>query len=327
MNDFPRQQLSDLIKVHGTILAKEPERCESLLQEKCGNDYKLEIFLLINAIKGGVTQALLKAPEHSSQEAWAAKLTEHLYNNHLAFLGLEKDVAQWAVESWGLVLFQEAIPPKRLSAWNPIDYMRLLWWILVSPQQLQIYRQAFGEEDENRVGKWLVSSLTWGPLMMPILAAGLGLLWFVPQDWPSGVYLLFTLLLIGCWLLTGWLGNVGEGSVMGNVAFGVMFGMIFGVVYVVAIVIAFLVAVEVATHQAFGVGYVLAYVVAFYMAYVVAVAVAMAVRDTVTNSLISATPSTLVRIAFLLLVAADLFLFWFCFLGGEQFLVQKAMGN
>jgi len=327
MNDFPRQQLSDLIKVHGTILAKEPERCESLLHEKCGNDYKLEIFVLINAIKAGVTQGLLNPPRDSSQEAWAADLTEHLHNNHLAFLGLEKDVAQWAVESWGLVLSQQATPPKPLSAWNPIDYMRLLWWILVKPQQLQIYRQAFGEEDENRVGKWLVSSLIWGPLMMPILASGLGLLWLVPEDWPSSVYLLFTILLIGCWLLTGWLGNVGEGSVMGNVAFGVMFGMIFGVLYVVAIVIAFLVAVEVATDQAFGIGYVLAYVVAFYMAYVVAVGVAMAVRDTVTNSLITATPSALVRFAFLLLVAADLFLFWFCFLGGELFLVPKAMGD
>ncbi|MEN8216575.1 MAG: hypothetical protein ABFS56_09400 [Pseudomonadota bacterium] len=209
-------------------------------------------------------------------------------------------------------------PPKPLSALNPIDYIRLLWWILVKPQQLQIYRQTFGEEDENRVGKWLVSTLIWGPLLMPILASGLGLLSLVPEESPHGVYLLFTLLLIGCWLLTGWLGNVGEGSVMGNVTFGMMFGMLFGVVYVVAIVTAFLVAM--ATSEA----YIVAYVVAFYIAYVVAIAVAFAVKDTVTNSLITGTPSTIVRLAFLLLVAAYLFLFWFCFLEAEQFVKTMA---
>jgi hypothetical protein len=322
MNDFPRQQLHELIKRHGIILIKDAERCESLLRQKCGNNYRLEIFLLVNAIKGGVTQALLNPPQNSPQDAWLAQLTQDLHDNQLRFLGLEKDLAKWAVQSWEQILSQVAKPLKRLSALNPIDYIRLLWWILVKPQQLQIYRQTFGEEDEDHVGKWLVSTLIWGPLLMPILASGLGLLSLVPEESPPGVYLLFIFLLIGCWLLTGWLGNVGEGSVMGNVTFAVMFGMLFGVVYVVAIVIAFLVAM--ATSEAYGVAYIVAYAVAFYIAYVVAIGAALAVKDTVTNSLITGTPSSIVRLAFLLLVAAYLFLFWFCFLEGEQFVKTMA---
>ncbi len=162
-----------------------------------------------------------------------------------------------------------------------------------------------------------MSTLTWGPLLIPILASGLGLLFPAPEGWPPEIYLLFGVLLIGCWLLTGWLGNVGGGNMMANVAFGVMFGMVFGVVYVIAIVLAFLVALESASHEAFSVAYIMAYVMAFYMAYVVAIGVAHAVRDTVTNSLTTGSPSSLVRMAFLLLVAAYFFLFWFCFFGGE----------
>jgi hypothetical protein len=327
MNDFPRQQLYKLIDLHGTILIEDAERCESLLHDNCGPDYKLEIFVLVNAIKEGVVQALLNPPKNVPQDAWLADLTQRLYDNQLAFLGLEKDVAKWAVQTWGMVLSQSQTaqivnPSKPLSALNPIDYIRLLWWILVKPRQLQIYRRTFGEKDENRVGKWLVSSLTWGPLLIPILASGLERLSLVPENWPPSVYLLFGVLLIGCWLTTGFLGNVGEGNVMSNITFGVMFGMTFGVVYVLANILAFLVAIDVATSQAFGVAYVMAYVVAFYIAYVVAIAVAFSVSDTITNSLITGTPSSSIRIAFLLLVAAELFLFWFCFFEGEQLIVK-----
>ena len=328
MSDFPREQLCKLINLHGNILTEDANHCESLLHESCGDEYKLEIFLLSNAVKEGIAKALLEQPPQDlTQAAWLANLIDKFYHNSLEFLHLDKKLAKWTVQTWLLALRPAHLPSsdkasinptfKRLSEWNPVDYIILLWWILVKPKQLQAYRQSFGEEDENRVGKWLVSSLTWWPLLIPILASGFGLFLPTPTEWPPQVYLWFSILIIGCWILTGWLGNVGEGSVMGNITFGVIFGMVFGVIYVISIVSAFLLASDMSYYQSsLGLAYVVAYIVAFYIAYVVAIVVAHAVRDTVTDSFINGTPSSFVRFAFVLLVIAYLFLFWFCFLGG-----------
>ena len=87
---------------------------------------------------------------------------------------------------------------KRLSALNPIDHFRLLWWILVMPQKLIDYKKEW--EIEN-IGKWLVSTLAWLPLLIPSLALGLE---FLPMpnsyDAPTN-YLWFSAGLFGCCLL------------------------------------------------------------------------------------------------------------------------------
>ena len=57
--------------------------------------------------------------------------------------------------------FPKPTTQRRLSPWNPLDHLRLLWWVLVTPQRLKAYRGAFGEKDERRVGRWLVSTLIW----------------------------------------------------------------------------------------------------------------------------------------------------------------------
>ena len=47
--------------------------------------------------------------------------------------------------------------PRRLSPWNPLDHLRLLWWVLVTPQRLVAYREAFGETlSAVWVSGWLV---------------------------------------------------------------------------------------------------------------------------------------------------------------------------
>jgi hypothetical protein len=191
----------------------------------------------------------------------------------------------------------------------------------VKPQQIRLYRQLFGETDENRAGKWLVSTLTWWPLLMPTLAAGFEILLPSSDNWPPHAYLWFSVLLVGCWLLTGRLGNVGQDSFMGNVAFGVVFSVIFGVTYALAIALALFVASGVMS-KAIGVAFVIAYVVSFYLAYVIAVGIAFSVKDTVTNSLKTGTPYLLARLTFVLLVAAYAFLTWFCFLGGSELLIK-----
>jgi hypothetical protein len=96
---------------------------------------------------------------------------------------------------------------KPLSPWNPVDYLRLLWWSIRTPQRLQDYRQCFGADSLNRVGKWLVSILVWFPLLIPTLALGLGIFAQSDDAWPPDTYLWLSAGLVLAGLFTGWLGD------------------------------------------------------------------------------------------------------------------------
>jgi len=213
MQDFPRSKLNEIIVYYGTIISEDAERCEYLLTHTCGDEHKREIFVLVHAIKAGVVKELLNAPIVN------AELFERLVQQLQADLWLDKQAAEWAVETWKIALQGKMIKPvldkagfknlmernyiqTRLSPFNPLDYLQLLWWVLVSPRQLQTYRTIFGQDDEKRVGNWLVSSLTWWPLLLPSLALGLEQ-WPHSAQWPANTYLLFSGLFVLAWLFTG----------------------------------------------------------------------------------------------------------------------------
>ncbi|OQY51753.1 MAG: hypothetical protein DRR08_08625 [Candidatus Parabeggiatoa sp. nov. 2] len=177
---------------------------------------------------------------------------------------------------------------ERLSPLNPLDHLRLLWWILVMPEYLKGYRDFFGRTDEKRVSKWLASTLVWLPLWMPTLALGLEWLPTARVLWAPNVYLWISVALGGVWLLSGWFGDVDEDWV-GSVA----------------ICVAFVVAVGVA------------FLVAFFGVLIGAAIISEAVKE----SLRTGTPSWIARFAFLLLVGAHLFLISYCFLGGWRLFV------
>jgi hypothetical protein len=333
MHNFPRQQLCELVNHYGAKVYENADHCEFLLQERCGNDYKLEIFVLVDAIKEGVIKKLLNIPKSSSQETLFAKLTRRLHKDSLRFLGLDKETAKWAVQSWGIALSQLPKPkttkqPKRLSYLNPLDHLRLLWWVLMSPQQLQVYRQTFGESDEKHVGRWLVSTLTWWPLLVPILALGFELLLPSANNWPSEGYWWFSLLLVGGWIVTGKIGNEGEESMIGNLPFGIVFGVVFGVTYIAAIILAIITGGtthlihSMVSNMNFDIVFSIAYIIAFYIAYVIAVSAAYMMKDTIKNSLMTATPFLSARLAFLALIAAHFLLIWIFFLNGWQILIS-----
>lgn len=146
----------------------------------------------------------------------------------------------------------------RLSPGDPLDHLRLLWWMLITPHRLKVYRDRFGEEDERRMGRWLASTLIWMPLVIPTLALGLG---FLPRGagaFPTGFYLggLFGLAL--AWTLTGWLGNIdlaeSEVSIASLGTTGVaMLGVVLAVVFGVAVGVPMGVADALAKHTAFAV--------------------------------------------------------------------------
>lgn len=234
---------------------------------------------------------------------------------------------------------------KQLSALNPLDYIRLLWWVLVMPQQLRDYRQKFGETDEGRVGKWLVSTFAWLPLLVPSLALGLELLPQLGEQWLPETYFWMSAGLVGCWLLLGWLADSDEkwalvlgvlmvggvaGSVVGSVIgdVGVVAGGVAGVVGVVAGIVVGVRGVVM------GVAGLVASVVAFIVAVVmgigggalvgvaigVAYFMAMAITEVVDNSLKTGKPSWFARLAFMLLISAHIFLMFYCF-GGWRLVV------
>ncbi|HEW98013.1 MAG TPA: LysM peptidoglycan-binding domain-containing protein, partial [Beggiatoa sp.] len=229
----------------------------------------------------------------------------------------------------------ESTAPKKLSALNPLDYLRLLWWVLVMPQQLIDYRKKFGEKDDKRVGKWLVSTLVWLPLLMPSLALGLEWLPHSNNAWLPETYLWISAGLVGCLLLMGWLGESDAEwvGVVGDVAFGVVllvvpfvvaFVVPFGAAIYVAIVVAFVVvivvgvgvggsvvgslAISVVGIVAIGTAIDVAGNVAGIVTFCVVIGVALLVK----KSLQTGTPSWFARLSFLLLIAAHLFLIVYC---------------
>lgn len=90
-----------------------------------------------------------------------------------------------------------------LSAWNPLDHLRLLWWLLMAPQTLNAYQEQYGKDSVHPVGNWLASTLTWLPIFIPTLALGIGTL---PSSTPA-FYQWTSTALILLWLLTGWFGG------------------------------------------------------------------------------------------------------------------------
>ena len=99
MHELPRQKLRELIVEYGRCLCNDPRRCETLLEDYCGQ-HKREIFVLVNALKNRVAEELLKAPANVPQSLLFARLHKRLEDE----LAMTAEAAQWAVESWALAL-------------------------------------------------------------------------------------------------------------------------------------------------------------------------------------------------------------------------------
>jgi hypothetical protein len=99
MNDLPRQKLKEIIIQYGRSLYDEPQRCEGLLRDLCGQ-YQKEIAVLVGALKERVPADLLASQNSTPPVVFLARLTKKLQDN----LGLAEEAARWAVESWALAL-------------------------------------------------------------------------------------------------------------------------------------------------------------------------------------------------------------------------------
>jgi hypothetical protein len=81
----------------------------------------------------------------------------------------------------------------------------LLWWTLITPQQLKSYQEQFGEAAVKETGKWLVSFLIWLPFLYPTL--GLETLPRTGGAFSPTTYLWISGALFIAWLFTGIFGD------------------------------------------------------------------------------------------------------------------------
>lgn len=107
MHDLPRQKLLEMLLEYGRSLCEDPRRCEALLKDHCG-EYKREIFVLVNALKNGIANDLLKAQSNGVPEKIIWSRAQRRLEDELA---MNAKAAQWAVESWALVLGEIAKTP------------------------------------------------------------------------------------------------------------------------------------------------------------------------------------------------------------------------
>lgn len=94
-----------------------------------------------------------------------------------------------------------------LSARNPLDQLRVLWWFFIQPYKVRGYISVgFAREIEPVLG-WLASGLLWLPLAIPSLGVALGTM---PSDGLVSVWMIA--LIIPMWLLCGWMMSNHAGS-------------------------------------------------------------------------------------------------------------------
>ena len=99
MNNLARRQLQNIINIHGRQICDDPRLVEALLRDYC-SECKLEINLLVHALKEGIVKQLASRREQALPPAVINRLAETLHENH----AISFDAAIWAVESWAAAL-------------------------------------------------------------------------------------------------------------------------------------------------------------------------------------------------------------------------------
>lgn len=93
------QALSQLIQRYGSEVYSSTQRCRSFLKDSCPF-LILETNILVMAVEAGIVKELLNPNPILSQELVNLQLTNRLRDTY----GLQDELAQWAVDTWLLVL-------------------------------------------------------------------------------------------------------------------------------------------------------------------------------------------------------------------------------
>lgn len=242
-----------------------------------------------------------------------------------------------------------------LSVWNPLDHLRLLWWVLVEPQDFSLYKAQAGTEELYQIGKWSASTLIWLPLFIPSLALATETL---PRVLPPSLNdVSLTTSLFMAWLLTGSFGDREDDApvMVGTIASGIIavtvmlgftgglmsalagclaLGIAFGMSTRLALAIAFAVTDRLGSGVALGMlggiifGAITNVILGMgqQMAIGITIGVGLIVIFILAGSMLlrlnqeanQKHTSLLGMIGFALLLLSHLFLLWYSFLGGWQ---------
>lgn len=145
--------------------------------------------------------------------------------------------------------------PKHLNAANPTDWLRLMWWVLVTPEVFKAHQSSYGNKAHQHTANWLDNTLSWIPLFLTMLATTLNpSLILNPSQFSTITPLGWCSLILFIWGLTGFLGlidsNVAgfiETSLAALVAGGLIFVIVTGVAFGVLGLVMFFVAMMVST--------------------------------------------------------------------------------
>ncbi|MDX2076362.1 MAG: TIR domain-containing protein [bacterium] len=205
-----------------------------------------------------------------------------------------------------------AIPFKQLQVLNPLDWAKLLWWILLDPKQWVQYRQAQGKNEftdlsDEPVRAWLTSTLTWLPLFWLTFGIAINSLPIIQRDYEWARYAVFIIIMV--WIFTG---IIIQGDDYSGLAGGVAVIVMGGVLVILALIVTGGVAV----------------VLAVVLAVVVTRSVLGGVKGRYDNRIgsvveeairiESATWATI--LIFVTLIAVHAFLIWYSLLGGYHVL-------
>ncbi|GAP94461.1 PhnD/SsuA/transferrin family substrate-binding protein [Leptolyngbya sp. NIES-2104] len=99
MNSTARDILRDLVKELGSNIADNPQQWRGYLNDRLAH-YQLERKALTTALNEHVPEELMSTQLSISPQVQVERLTSRLVEQ----LGLQPDIARWAVESWALAL-------------------------------------------------------------------------------------------------------------------------------------------------------------------------------------------------------------------------------
>jgi hypothetical protein len=113
LNEQPRELLQMMIERYGLSICDNPNRFEKILRDLCP-DHKLEVNLLVIALRENVVADLLKPPANVSTESLFNGLSYRLQVR----CGVANFFANWAVKSWTSAL--QTFLPKAQTKTLPV---------------------------------------------------------------------------------------------------------------------------------------------------------------------------------------------------------------
>ncbi len=98
--EAPREKLREIVARDGSRILDDPDRCEGLLKDYCG-EHRREISALVGALEERVPMELRSSWQTAmTPEAMRARLVQRLRDNR----GLAPEIADWAVDAWSYAL-------------------------------------------------------------------------------------------------------------------------------------------------------------------------------------------------------------------------------